>query len=85
MALKSFDMDFELENGLAKKITLDDSKLTKIADRISSQEFNVKSAEMLPTKDRCRIAVILRKQYGASDKQISRILGIDPEVVGYIR
>lgn len=85
MAFKSFDMDLELENGLAKKITMDDSKLLKIADSICLQEFNVKSTEMLPTKDRCRIAVMLRKQYGASDKQISRILDIDPEVVGYIR
>lgn len=85
MSFKSFDMDLELENGLAQKIAIEDGKLIKIVESLCSRDFKVRSADLLPTRDKCIVAVKLRKDYGASSKQISRILGLDQDVIELLR
>ena len=40
---------------------------------------------MLPPREKCKLAIMLRKQFGAGNKQISRIIGLDQDVIDLLR
>lgn len=61
------------------KIRLDDTELRKQAMRLCLQEYGTVSLNLLDIKQRIRLGRQLRKEFGSSVKQISRIVHVDAE------
>ncbi|MBQ9193963.1 MAG: hypothetical protein IJ156_09620 [Bacteroidales bacterium] len=68
-------------HGVAERITFTDSEMQEKIRTLCRNEWHVDSLHQLGRKDLLRLARTLAHRHGASKKQISRLLGIDPAVL----
>ena len=78
---KKVETEFEVRTGIAEMITYNDVELTAMINRLVNAEFGVKDTSQLSSEDRMRLCRLVRRNFGASVKQIARILRVPHEVV----
>ena len=71
----------EVNRSVGQAIRLCDSDLRKEAAKICLDKFGSNSTNQLDFKQRLLICKFLRKEFGASFKQLGRIMNIDPEYI----
>lgn len=78
---KKLEADVEIKFGLADKLTYSDHELCTLTNKLIVAEFQVADIALLTKEQRIRLCFLLKRNYGASAKQISRITRIDQEIV----
>ena len=80
--LRKYDLESVVaqSHGLEEQLTFTDSEMQEKVLAVCRNEMHVESPHQLSRKDLLRLARTLALRYGASKKQISRLLGLDPEV-----
>ncbi len=73
------DMEMELDTGILQKARYSDSELRASLDNVCAEKFRGREYSSLKIEDRYFIARELRKRYGVSPKQISRVAELDYE------
>ncbi len=75
----SASQEAEVNGTVGEKVRLCDSDLRKEAVKVSLDKFGTASANLLDHAQRFVICKILRKKFGASYKQLGRVMHIDYE------
>lgn len=78
---KNMDMENELTTDILRKANYSDQELYNSASTICHSQFGKETLGQLSIEEKLSIARIVRKKYGASAKQISRITGLDPQLL----
>ena len=78
---KNMDMENELTTDILRKANYSDQELYNSASAICHSQFGKEALGQLSIEEKLSIARIVRKKYGASAKQISRITGLDPQLL----
>ncbi len=78
---KNMDMENELTTDILRKANYSDQELYNSASTICHSQFGKEALDLLSIEEKLSIARIVRKKYGASAKQISRITGLDPQLL----
>ncbi len=78
---KNMDMENELTTDILRKANYSDQELYNSASAICHSQFGKEALGLLSIEEKLSIARIVRKKYGASAKQISRITGLDPQLL----
>ena len=78
---KNMDMENELTTDILRKANYSDQELYNSASAICHSQFGKETLGQLSIEEKLSIARIVRKKYGASAKQISRITGLDPQLL----
>ncbi len=85
MALaKRVENEMEIQMGASQNMSLCDSELKSQMGELIKEEFGVCSLSQLTKEDRLRLCLLLRRNFNASVKQISRILRISQELVASV-
>ena len=81
--IRRFDLESALAqaHGLEEQLTFTDSEMQEKILAICRNEWHVGSPHQLGRKDLLQLARKLAWRFGATKKQLSRLLGIDPEVL----
>ncbi len=81
--LRKFSLEsiVESEHGIHESISFSDQELRERIKDVCRNEFHVESYTLLSRKDLLRLCVIVRNRYGAQQSQLSRLLGVDKEVL----
>lgn len=82
--LRNDAVEMELAGEVLRKVRYTDSELAGSVIGLCRQKFRAESPESLAMEDRCRLAGLLRKRYGIGVKQISRLTGVNPELLSRI-
>lgn len=70
------DEDIEAKGGVISRLSIPLGELRQNLRKICKEYFNVDSTRTLGTKERIKLAKILRARYNSSPKQISRACGL---------
>lgn len=79
--IRHIDAYIKIAEGIGEMVTFSDGELDEIISQILRKRFNTKSINDLSIDDRCRLAIILRKEYRIDMKRIARKLRIDLPVL----
>lgn len=79
--IRHIDAYIKIAEGIGEMVTLSDGELDEIITQILRKRFNTNSINELSIDDRCRLAIILKKEYRIDMKRIARILRIDLPVL----
>ncbi len=71
------DMEAELETGVLAKVGHGDTELAASSEQVSSEMFSGRSPRQLTIEELYTLARSLKKRYGASPKQLARVLSLD--------
>lgn len=84
--LRRYSLEAEVESayGLHESVTFSDSELQERISTICKIELHKESITLLDRKDLLRLARLVASRYGASQKQLSRLLGLDKEILDRI-
>ncbi len=84
--LRKFSLEtiVESEHGLHESISFSDQELRERIKDVCRNEFHAETHTLLPRKDLLRLCVIVRNRYGALQPQLSRLLGVDKEILDSI-
>ena len=74
----------ESEHGIHESISFSDQELRERIKDVCRNEFHAESHTLLSRKDLLRLCVIIRNRYGAQQSQLSRLLGVDKEILDSI-
>ena len=80
---KNSDVEVEMTLTRGRKM-FDDKKLVDEIPRICMAEFGTSSFESLSSADKCRLASILHRRYGASVNQVARLTGMTRDFLSQI-
>lgn len=78
---KRIETDIELKLGIVNQINIPDNELQTRLLELMKEKYGVSSISMLTREQKIRLITDLKKNYGASDKQIARTLRIDLSIV----
>lgn len=81
---KRVENEMEIQMGASQNMSLCDSELKSQMGELIKEEFGVCSLSQLTKEDRLRLCLLLRRNFNASVKQISRILRISQELVASV-
>lgn len=70
-----------MTHGAEEKITFTDSELSAKIEAMCRKEYHTESLELLDRKTLLTLARAVSRRFGAGKKQLSRLLGISPEVL----
>ena len=81
--LRRYDLESVVSetHGIEERIAFTDSELQEKIRMVCQKELHVESPHQLGRKDLLRLARTLAYRYGAPKKQVSRLLGIDSDVL----
>lgn len=71
-------------HGMEDQLTFTDSEMQEKILAVCRNEWHVDSPHQLNRKDLLQLARTLARRFGASKKQLSRLLGIDPQVLDQV-
>lgn len=76
---KKIEADVEIRMGISNQASLDDLELKSMMNRLIHEEFKEDSIVRLTMNQKIKLCVMLKRNFGATAKQISRItrLGLD--------
>ncbi len=75
--IRHIDAYIKIAEGIGEMVTLSDGELGEIISQILRKRFNTNSINDLSIDDRCRLAIILKKDYRIDMKRIARKLRMD--------
>lgn len=78
---KKLEAEVEIKFGIAEQVSYTDAELSSLVNEMIRNEYGVRSVGDLTNEQRIRLCVLLRKNFSASAKQISRITRVDLSVV----
>lgn len=85
MALaKRVENEMEIQMGASQNLSLSDLELKSQMAELIKEEFGVRSLSQLSKEERLRLCLLLRRNFNASVKQISRVLRISQELVASV-
>ncbi len=85
MALaKRVENEFEIRTGASDRISMSDAELKSEIAGLIRHEFGVSSMSQLSSDDRLRLCLLVRRNFNASIKQISRMLRLSQDVVASV-
>ena len=70
-----------MTHGAEEKITFTDSELSAKIGTLCKKEYHAESIELLDRKTLLTLARAASRRFGAGKKQLSRLLGVSPEVL----
>ena len=84
--LRKFSLEsiVESEHGIHESISFSDQELRERIKDVCRNEFHAETHTQLSRKDLLRLCIILRSRYGALQPQITRLLGVDKEILDSI-
>lgn len=81
---KRIESDIEQKFGIAERISFSDSELKTLVNELIHNEFGVSGLSSLTARQKIELCNMMRKNFNASIKQISRIVRIDSEIVASV-
>ena len=81
---KKLEAEVEIQFGIAEQVSYTDAELSSMVNEMIRNEYGARSIGELTNEQRIRLCVLLRKNFSASAKQISRITRIDLSVVNKV-
>lgn len=78
---RKIETEFELQSGIADRVSVTDSDLMTQVNKLIWAEFGVLDVVQLSKEDRIRLCRLVRRNFGVSAKQIARVLRISPDIV----
>ena len=81
---KRVENEMEIKMGAAQRFSLSDAELKSMMGGLIKEEFGVCALSSLSVDDRLRLCLLLKKNFNASVKQISRILRISQDLVASV-
>lgn len=81
---KRVENEFEIRIGASDRISMSDAELKSEIAELIRHEFRVSSMSQLSSDDRLRLCLLVRRNFNASIKQISRVLRISQDVVASV-
>ena len=84
--LRKFSLEsiVESEHGIHESISFSDQELRERIKDVCRNEFHAETHTLLSRKDLLRLCIIVRNRYGALQPQITRLLGVDKEIIDSI-
>lgn len=79
--IRHIDAYIKIAEGIGEMVTLSDGELDEIIYQNLKKHFNTNTINDLSIDDRCRLAIILKKDYRIDIKRIARKLRIDLAVL----
>ena len=81
--VRKFDLESVIAqaHGLEEQLSFTDSEMQEKILAVCRNEWHIDSPHLLSRKDLLQLARKLAWRFGATKKQISRLLGIDPEIL----
>ena len=81
--LRKYSLEAEVEEShvIHLEVTFSDTEIMERINSICVNEFHVKSISGLGRKDLLRLARIVASRFGAGQAQLSRLLGVDKDVL----
>ena len=81
---KRVENEFEIKTGASDRISMSDAELKSQITELIHHEFGVPSISQLSADDRLRLCLLVRRNFKASVKQISRVLRLSQEIVASV-
>ena len=81
---RNLESSSEIAKRLGDKIVLNDEEIFPLARKLSSSRFGISSARDLNSNQKIEIAKTLHFEYHVGNKQVSRVLALDPSVVNQL-
>ena len=81
---KRVENEFEIKTGASDRISMTDAELRSQITELIRHEFEVSSISQLSADDRLRLCLLVRRNFKASVKQISRVLRLSQEIVASV-
>ena len=81
---RKIEVDVELRLGLAENVSMTDQEILTQTNELIMKEFRKESISQLSMEQRLRLCYLMKKNFRAGVKQISRITRLDPDVVSKI-
>ena len=81
---KRVENEFEIKAGASDHISMSDAELKSQIAELIRHEFGVSSISQLSADDRLRLCLLVRRNFKASVKQISRVLRLSQEIVSTV-
>ena len=78
---KRIESDIEQKFGVAERISFSDSELKSLVNELIHNEFGASGLSGLTARQKIELCHMMRKNFNASIKQISRIARIDSDIV----
>lgn len=78
---RKLETEVELKFGLADKVSVSDEELKTLTNALIKEEFGVRNLSQLSSEQRIRLCLPMKRNFGASDKQIARILRLGLDIV----
>lgn len=79
---RNLDMENELDGGIIAKARYSDTELAVSAESVCFARFHQKDPHALTIENRYQLARELHRRYGASARQIARVIGMDAQILG---
>lgn len=81
---RKVENDVEVRLGISKQVTFTDQELLTQMGRLVELEFGKRSIYQLTMDERIRLCLLLKRNFGANVKQISRVTRLSPEIVSRV-
>ena len=78
---KNDDISVALESGIVAKARYRDSEIANSLDWLCREKFHCRKFSALPIERQYLMAKELRRRYGCPASQISRVTGLDPDLL----
>ena len=78
---RKIENDVEVRLGIAENISMTDQELLTQMNELIRLEFGCSSLYQLPMKDRIKLCILLKRNFGAGNKQIARVTRLSQEIV----
>lgn len=79
--IRNIDAYIKIAEGIGEMVTLSDGELDEIIFQSLKKHFNTNSITDISIDNRCKLAVILKKEYRIDTKRLARKLRIDLKVL----
>ena len=81
---RKLESDVELKFGIADRISYTDAELKSLVNELILIEFGVNGIAFLTNQQKIKLCALMKRNYNASIKQISRIVRIDTDIVSQL-
>ena len=81
---RKVENDVEVCLGIVDQVTVTDQELLTQMNELIGLEFGKSSILQLSMKERMRLCLLIKRNFGAGVKQIARVTRLSPEIVGKV-
>ena len=81
---RKLESEVELKFGIADRVSYTDAELKSLVNELILIEFGVNGLAFLTNQQKIKLCALMKRNYNASIKQISRIVRIDIDIVSQL-